>query len=182
MTKLFVHAIALIFALCLTGCATTSKVTQDYKPDTDFSPYKTFSWHNFSSDVVSIDQVAIQRAVEQQLTQQGFELVSGLSDVVLDLSIIKQTAAPSSTGLGISIGLPIGNHGGLGLGTNKLLGNDPKIAAVIIVDVTAQATQQILWRGSAENIPLSDFTLQNQAKLNASLRKLLQQFPPKPTK
>jgi hypothetical protein len=178
MAKLFAHVLAFIF-VCLTGCATTGKVTQDYQPDTDFRPYKTFSWHNFSSEVVSLDQVAIQRTIEQQLHQQGFERVSGLSDLVLDLSVIKQPASTSSTGLGISIGLPVGRHGAIGLGTNKLLGNDPKMAALIIIDITAQASQQILWRGTAENIPLSHFTLQEQAKLNTTLRNLLAQFPPK---
>jgi hypothetical protein len=75
--------------------------------------------------------------------------------------------------------LPIGRHGAIGLGTSKLLGNAPKTEALIIVDITAQASNQILWRGTAENVPLSDFTLQNQVKLNARLRDLLQQFPPK---
>ena len=181
-TRILTISMAFIFTLTLSGCATTNKVTQDYQPDTDFRPYRTFSWHNFSSDVVSADQVAIQRAVEQQLKQQGFELVSGLSDLVLDLTIIKQAAAPSSTGIGLSIGLPIGRHGAIGLGTSKLLGNDPKTEALIIVDITAQASNQILWRGTAENVPLSDFTLQNQVKLNARLRDLLQQFPPKSAK
>ncbi|HOY23920.1 MAG TPA: DUF4136 domain-containing protein [Cellvibrio sp.] len=182
LTRIILMSMTLILALTLSGCATTNNVTQDYKPDTDFRPYKTFSWHNFSSDVVSADQVAIQRAVEQQLKQQGFELVSGVSDLVLDLMIIKQAAAPSSAGIGLSIGLPIGRHGAIGLGTSKLLGNDPKMDALIIVDITAQASHQILWRGTAENIPLSDFMLQNQVKLNARLRDLLQQFPPKSAK
>lgn len=182
MPKLFTHLLIFSIVILLNGCATHNNITQDYKPDTDFRPYKTFSWHNYSSDVVNADQLAIQRAVEQQLSQQGFTEVSGLSDLVLDLTIIKQAASPSSTGLGISIGLPIGRHGAIGLGTNKLLGNKPKMEALIIVDITAQASRQILWRGTAENIPLSDFTLQNQAKLNTTLRVLLQQFPPKSVK
>jgi Domain of unknown function (DUF4136) len=182
MPSLFARSLALLFALCLTGCASSGKVTQDYKPDTDFRPYKTFSWHNYSSDLTSADQIAIQRAVEQQLQQQGFSLVSGQSDMVLDLSIIQQPAAPSSTGIGLSIGLPIGRHGAIGLGTSKLLANDPKMAALIIVDITAQASHQILWRGTVENIPLSDFTLSNHAKLNTKLRDLLAQFPPKAVK
>lgn len=163
----------------LSGCATTNKVTQDYQPDTDFRPYKTFSWHNYSSEVVSADQVAIQRAVEQQLSQQGFTLVPGLSDLVLDMTIIKQTASTNSTSLGLSIGLPIGRHGSVGLGTSKLLGDNTQTEALIILDITAQASHQILWRGTAENIPLSNFTQQSQVKLNARLRDLLQQFPPK---
>ena len=182
MHKLFAHLFIISIIILLNGCATHNKVTQDYKPDTDFRPYKTFSWHNYSSDVANADQVAIQQAVEKQLNEQGFTEVSGLSDLVLDLTIIKQAASPSSTGLGISIGLPIGRHGSIGLGTSKLLSNDNKMVALIIVDITAQASHQILWRGTAENISLNDFKIQNQAKLNATLRALLEQFPPKPVK
>ncbi len=182
MSSVITRILMMSIIAILSSCATTNKVTQDYTPDTDFRPYKTFSWHNYSSDVISANQVAIQRAVEQQLKQQGFELVSGLSDLALDLTIIKQAAAPSSTGIGLSIGLPIGRHGAIGLGTSKLLGNDPKMEALIIVDITEQASHQILWRGTAENIPLSDFMLQNQVKLNVRLRDLLQQFPPKSAK
>ncbi|MET0357567.1 MAG: DUF4136 domain-containing protein, partial [Cellvibrio sp.] len=102
-----IKAIALFaFALILTSCATTNKVTQDFKPGTDFAPYKTFSWHNFSSDLPVTDQIAIQHEVEQQLSQQGLQLVTANADVVLDLNIIKHIATPSSSGVGLSIGLP----------------------------------------------------------------------------
>lgn len=172
----------LLFALIfITSCATNNKVSQDFKPGTDFSSYKTFNWHNFSSDINASNQIAIQREVEQQLSQQGFKLVpaSGAADLVLDLTIIKQAASASNTGVGLSIGLPIGRHGSLGLGTSKLLGNDEKYAALIILDITVQATNQVLWRGSAEAVPLDYFSLRNQAKLNGVLANLTKQFPPK---
>jgi len=180
--RAFIASITLVFALLMAGCATSNKVTQDYKVATDYRAYKTFSWHNFSSDVVSADQLAIQRAVEQQLRQQGFELVSGMSDLILDLTIIKQVASAPETGVGFSIGLPIGRHGAIGLGTSKLLGNDDRVVGLIILDITAQASQQVLWRGTAEDVPLKDFTLRNQAKLDVTLRKLIEQFPPKSAK
>ena len=182
MSSVITRILMVSIIAILSSCATTNKVTQDYKPDTDFRPYKTFSWHNYSSDVISANQVAIQRAVEQQLSQQGFTLVSGLSDLVLDMTIIKQAASTSSSSLGLSIGLPLGRHGSIGLGTSKLLGEKSYTEALVILDITAQETHQILWRGTAENIPLSDFTLQKQVKLNARLRDLLQQFPPKTAK
>jgi len=67
----------------------------------------------------------------------------------------------------------------VGLGTNKLLGNDQKFSALIILDITAKASNQVLWRGSADEIPLEYFTLRNQPKLNLTLRDLVKQFPPK---
>ena len=171
--------VLLVITLSLIGCATTKKVTQDFKSDTDFTAYKTFSWHNYSSDIHTADQIAIQHEVEQQLSQQGCQLVTTNADVVLDLTIIKHVASPSSTGVGLSIGLPIGRHGSVGLGTNKLLGNDQKFSALIILDITAKASNQVLWRGSADEIPLEYFTLRNQPKLNLTLRDLVKQFPPK---
>ena len=171
----------LLVLLFVTGCATRNKVTEDFKPGTDFRSYKTFNWHNFSSDISASNQIAIQREVEQQLSQQGFQLVAntGVADLVLDLSIIKQAASTSNTGVGLSIGLPIGRSGSIGLGTSKLLGNDGKYAALIILDITAQASNQVLWRGSAEDVPLDYFSLRNEAKLKSVLANLIRQFPPK---
>ncbi|RYY76700.1 MAG: DUF4136 domain-containing protein [Gammaproteobacteria bacterium] len=178
--KLLTTISAVLFVtFFLTSCANTNKVTQDFKPDTDFSSYKTFSWHNFSSDVHGNDQIAIQHEIEQQLSQQGFQLVATNADVVLDLTIIKHVASASSTGVGLSVGLPIGRHGSIGLGTSKLLGKDEKFSALIILDITAKASNQVLWRGSADEVPLDYFTLRNQAKLNPILRDLVKQFPPK---
>ena len=177
----YIISIFLLLACALSGCATSNKVTQDYKPGTDFKSYKTFSWHNFSSDITTSNQLAIQHAVEQQLVLQGFTFIAepGLPDLILDLTIIKHAATPSSTGVGLSIGLPIGRHGGVGLGTNKLLGQDSKMAGLIILDITAKNSNQIVWRGSAEDVPLNYFSLRNQADLNKILNSLVQQFPPK---
>lgn len=183
MFSTFAHkhiiSIFLLLACVLSGCATSNKVTQDYKVGTDFKSYKTFNWHNFSSDITTSNQLAIQHTVEQQLTQQGFKLVSELPDLILDLTIIKHAATPSSTGVGLSIGLPIGRHGAIGLGTNKLLGQDNKMAGLIILDITAKDTNQIVWRGSAEDVPLNYFSLRNETELNKILNNLVQQFPPK---
>jgi hypothetical protein len=183
MLKTFSHKytlhILLLMVCLLTGCATSNKVTQDYKPGTDFHAYRTFSWHNFSSDITGSDQLAIQRAVEQQLRLQGFQLVAEMPDLILNLTIIKHAATPSSTGVGISIGLPIGRHGAIGLGTNKLFNKDADMSGLIILDITAQKANQVVWRGSADDIPLNYFSLRNQAELNKVLSSLIQQFPPK---
>lgn len=185
MLNTFAHkyliSIFLLLVCVLTGCATSSKVMQDYKAGTNFNSYKTFSWHNFSSDITTSNQLAIQHAVEQQLALQGFKFVSEpeLPDLILDLTIIKHAATPSSTGVGLSIGLPIGRHGAIGLGTNKLLGKDNHMAGLIILDITAKNTNQIIWRGSAEDVPMNYFSLRNQVELNKVLNSLVQQFPPK---
>lgn len=169
----------LLLACALTGCATSNKVAQDYKPGTNFTAYKTFAWHNFSSDITTSNQIAIQHAIEQQLALQGFKLVNEVPDVVLDLNIIKHAATPSSTGVGLSIGLPIGRHGGVGIGTNNVLNKGDQLAGLIILDITSKETNEVVWRGSVDDIPLSYFSLKNQTELNKVLISLVQQFPPK---
>ena len=162
----------------LSGCATSNKVNQDFKTGADFKSLKTFAWHNFASEIPSSNNNAIKRSVEQALSQKGYQLVTEKPDFVLDMNVITQQRAPSSTGLGLSIGLPLGAHGGLGLGTNKLLSKGDNKDGLIILDITAQASNEVVWRGTADAIPLANFQLRNERQLNAVLNKLVAQFPP----
>jgi hypothetical protein len=178
-TLRFCKAAVLIGATSLLlACATTNKVTQDFKEGTNFQQYKTFSWHNFSSDIQGTDQLAIQNQIEQLLTQKGFKKIDSNADLVLDLNIIKQRNTGSGGGVGLSIGLPLGRHGGVGLGTSKLLDGSDKMAGLIILDITAQQTSQVIWRGSAGSVPMTYFFARNQAQLQSILRDLVNQFPP----
>ena len=169
----------IISLLFLAGCASNNKITQDYKLGTNFHQYKTFSWHQISSDIPSSNNKEIERAVESLLIQNGFQAVTEKADFILDMNIIRRQRMESSTGLGISIGLPLGNHGAIGLGTNKLLSNDNQQEGLIILDITALETHQIIWRGSAEAIPMNYFAIRNEKKLNDVLANLVNQFPPK---
>lgn len=167
-------AFSLLFA-----CATTNKVSQDFKEGTNFQQFKSFSWHNFSSDINGTDQLAIQNQVEQQLAQKGFKKVEANADVILDLNIIKQRNTGSGGGVGLSIGLPLGRHGSIGLGGSQLLDGGDKMAGLIILDITAQQTGQVVWRGSADAVPMTYFFARNQVQLQSILRDLINQFPPK---
>ncbi len=163
----------------LVACATTNKVTQDFKEGTNFQQYKSFSWHNFSSDINGTDQLAIQNQIDQLLVQKGFKKVDANADVILDLNIIKQRNTGSGSGVGLSIGLPLGRHGSIGLGGSQLLDGGDKMAGLIILDITAQHTGQVIWRGSADAVPMTYFFARNQSQLQSILHDLVNQFPPK---
>jgi|GEM_PF-466821 len=166
-------------ALLLNGCASSNHISQDFKPNTDFNSVKTFAWHNVSSEIPNINNVAIQDTVEQDLIQRGFQLVTSNPDVILDINIIAQKSSAQSTGLGLSIGLPVGNNGSIGLGTSKLLGHNTKQEGLIILDITTQSNNQVIWRGTADAVPMNYFLLRNEPQLNAVLKRLVSQFPPK---
>ena len=79
--------------------------------------------------------------------------------------------------VGISIGLPVGNRGSIGLGGSKSL-EDRKQEGVIIVDITDANSNELVWRGSAEGIALRDFELAREQQLRRVIDRLLAQFPP----
>lgn len=160
----------------MTGCA-TQKVAQDFNPATDFRDYKRFQWGAMSSSIDNTDNRAIQQAIENALIEKGFVLTQDKADVIMNVSIFKQVDSGTSTGFGVSIGLPLGNHGALGVGTNKLLNNKNNETGMIVLDMTAEKSHQLIWRGTASGVPLSNFMLRNTVKLNDTLKKLVGQLP-----
>ena len=167
--------LALVLIMC--GCAST-KYNQDFKPGTDFGGHGTYNWLNTSSDIPGVSAQQIQRQADTQLASQGFSHTESNPDLLFDMKIVSRISTGSSTGLGLSIGLPIGRHGSIGLGGGKSMPND-KQEGIIIVDITDASTDSLIWRGSAEGVPLQYFSLSNEAKLAEVLRKLLSQYPPK---
>ncbi len=182
MSRIVQRGLTLTLIACsfiLFGCATSNKVSQDFKPETHFENFKTFAWQNFSSDIPTANTSAIKTTIEQTLTQQGFQFVSTNADLVLNMNIIAQQKSASSPRFGLSLGLPIGNHGAIGLGTSKSLGRNNQQEGLVIIDITATGTNQVIWRGTAEAIPMNNFSLRNERHLNVLLKKLISQFPPK---
>lgn len=170
---------ALCMLLLLNACASNNRITQDFKTDTDFAQVKTFAWHNVSSEIPNINNLSVQRAVEQGLAQHGLQLATANPDVILDINIIAQKSSAPSTGLGLSLGLPVGNHGSIGLGTNKLLARNEQQQGLIVLDITSASTSQVIWRGTAEAVPINYFLLRNELQLETILKRLAGQFPPK---
>jgi hypothetical protein len=175
LTTYFIPALAISMMLFLNGCAST-KINQDYREGTDFSQFKTYTWRNTSSEIPGVNSQQLKRLADNQLQSQGYTLATD-ADLILDMTLVTRVTTGSSTGVGVSIGLPIGRMGSVGLGGGKTLPND-KQEGVILIDITHQQTNNLVWRGSAEGIPIKDFSLSGEDKLALVLAKLLSQFPP----
>lgn len=173
----FLHFSLLALVLFIGGCAST-KYNQDYKPGTDFAVHNTYNWRNANSEIPGVNAQQIQRMADNQLTGQGLNRTESNPDLLLDMTIVTRISTGSSTGLGLSIGLPVGRHGSIGLGGGRSLPND-KQEGIIIIDITDASTNNLIWRGSAEAVPLKYFSLSSEAQLAAVMNKLLSQYPPK---
>ncbi len=167
----------LLLLILLSGCASV-KYANDFKSGTDFNKVKTYSWRAASVDIAGADKAALQRMVDEQLQLQGYQPVAQGADVWVDMQIFSRVSQGGNTSIGIGIGLPIGHNGSFSLGTGKMLGQG-KQEAVLILDITEQTTNTLIWRGNAEGIPLLYFSLKSEPKLRDNIRQLLMQFPPK---
>jgi hypothetical protein len=183
MPRFFSHFMTyslLTFVLVLTSCSSARQISQDFKAGTDFKQYKTFSLRNNTSEIAGTKDQAIAQTIVQQLETQGFHQVAKQADLLLDINILKQQSTSAvTTGIGFGIGMPLGNHGGMSIGSSSLLGGSQKTNGVIIIDITDQVANRIIWRGNADAVPFSYFFPRNQAQLDSVLRALMAQFPPK---
>lgn len=170
--------ITLLLSL-LSACAATPKYRQDAKSSAQFSDLKTYQWRSASVEIPGANQAQLQQLLDEQLLRQGYRLVQDKPDMLLDMQAFTRVSQGGNTGLGIGIGLPVGRHGSIGLGTSQVLGRG-KQEAVLVLDITRADSNTLVWRGSAEAMPLGYFNLGSEPKLRDSLAKLLAQFPPQP--
>lgn len=172
------YSIALLTALLvLLSACTTTRYADDFKTGTDFSGLKTYSWRAVTVDIGGVDQIFLQNLADDQLRAQGLVKVESNSDLLLDMQVFSRASSGGNTSIGIGVGLPVGRHGSVGLGTGQALGKG-KQEGVIVVDITQVSSNTLIWRGNAEGIPLINFSLRADNKLRDSFSKLLSPFPP----
>lgn len=166
----------LLVALLLAACAST-KYQQDFREGTNFENLNSYTWRKISSEVQGVDNSKLQRFADKQLNLQGFTRTDSNPDMLLDMTLITRISTGASTGIGLSVGIPIGRSGSIGLGGGKSVPND-KFEGVLVVDVTDANSNTLIWRGSAEDLPMKVFSLQAEDKLAEVIAKLFAQFPP----
>lgn len=173
----FISALLIAGAFLLLSACANIKYANDYKAGTDFSHLKTYSWRAVTVDIGGTDASLLQRLADEQLRAQGFTLASTNPDMLIDMQVFSRVSRGGNTSLGIGIGLPVGRHGSIGLGTGQTL-DQGKQEGVIVIDITQANSNVLVWRGNAEGIPLINFSLKAEQKLRESFTQLLQLFPP----
>lgn len=178
MPIIYSYRLLAIAVLLLLSACTQVRYSDDFKSGTDFSGLKTYQWRGLTVDVGGADKSTLQQLADTQLRAQGFTLADKDPDLWLDLHAFSRVSSGGNTSIGIGIGMPIGRHGSIGLGTGQLLGKG-KQEGVILMDITQVKSNSLIWRGTVEGIPLIHFSLKAENKLRENVAQLLQQFPPK---
>lgn len=171
-----------VTTLILLSACTQIKYSDDFKSGTDFNGVKTYQWRSVSVDIGGTDKAFMQKLADDQLHAQGLIATEKDPDILLDLQVFSRVSSGGNTSIGIGVGMPVGRNANIGLGTSQIMGRG-KQEGVIVIDVTQTKSNALIWRGTAEGIPLINFSLKAENKLRESFTQVLQQFPPKaPTK
>src|SRR5215470_10402770 len=172
--------IALLVALVLgfaVGHASAQEVTYNFDRDTDFAKFITYKWVDIKSvqqlDYITRHQITI--VIDAELAKKG--LRKTYSDYA-DLYIGYQTALSRQTQWMPyrTWGYGLGWDGGLEWITRASIH-----AGQLDLDMYAAREKKLVWRGAASNA--FDLMLnlnKNETKIQKSVEKLLQNYPPKP--
>lgn len=169
--------LAAVAIFALTACA-GPKYEQDYKADTDFSGYQTYAWQGGRAEVETLGLQRLQNLTQEALAAQGYRLDRENPDLLITLNAFTRRKIDDSRGLGLSIGVPLGDNVRIGVGGSKSLPREQQ-EGILVIDVVDASDNQLLWRGTGTGIPLENFKLAREQHLQKAVEKLVEPFPPK---
>jgi Domain of unknown function (DUF4136) len=165
-------AVCTLFALATVGAALAQHVKTDFDHQANFAQYKTYSWQEIKP-TNSLWDARIKSAVDAQLAAKGWTRVDSGGDATIVAIKTTQTQRTLQAFYdGFGGGWRWRGFGGMGEATTTE--QDYK-EGTLVVDVYDAKTQQLIWRGSAEDT-LSDKEAKNEKNLDVA--KMFKSFPP----
>jgi len=171
-------AVCTVLFLVALGTAFAQQVKTDFDHQANFSQYKTYSWQEIKP-ANSLWDTRIKNAVDAQLAAKGWTQVPSGGDVAIVAIKTTQTQRSLQTFYdGFGGGWRWRGFGGMGEATTTE--QDYK-EGTLVVDLYDAKTQQLIWRGSAEDT-LSNKAEKNEKNLDKGVAKMFKKFPPESAK
>jgi hypothetical protein len=171
-------AVCTLLFLFALGTAFAQQVKTDFDHQANFSQYKSYSWQQVKSTDPLWD-ARIKNAVDAQLHAKGWTRVDSGGDVAIVAIATTQTQRTLQTFYdGFGGGWRWRGFGGMGEATTTE--QDYK-EGTLVVDMYDAKTQQLIWRGSAEDT-LSNKADKNEKNLDKGVAKMFKKFPPESAK
>ena len=175
--KRFALLVALVLGFAV-GDAAAQEVTYNFDRDTDFSKFITYKWVDIKSvqqlDYITKEQIIA--VIDAELAKKG--LLKTDSDYA-DLYIGYQTALSRQT-----LWMPY-HTWGYGLGWDggwEWIAEASIHAGQLDLDMYAAREKKLVWRGAVSNAFDLFLNLdKSETKIQKSVEKLLQNYPPKPS-
>jgi len=178
------YGLALALAVMTAGCATTPgsdvDVTFDYDTAANFDGLKSYSWMppagNAASDELLVKR--IKNSLDSQLQAKGRAPAEASPDFLIGMQLSGKTTYGGSTGVGVSVGIPVGRAGRVSVGGGKSQAIEKKEGQLVLDFVDAKS-KSLLWRATASGaVNPGQTPEQQQQRINGVIAEMLSQFPP----
>jgi hypothetical protein len=174
--------VLLMFLFMVVG-AYCQDVHYNYDRGTNFAAYKTYQWVDLPGPGGAVpDQLidlAIKRAVDEQLAQKGLTRVEKDADLrVAYHAVVREEKGVNLSAFGTGAGPWSGGLGGWGNGT--VTGQTSTIpVGMLLIDMYDPAKKQLIWRGDAtKTIDLKKDPDKNYRNLQKVMAKVFKNYPP----
>src|SRR5262249_25826462 len=180
--RLTMRSTMLALAACsaMIGCAAQQTMNIDYDTGADFSTLKTYDWMPATGNAA--DELLVKRirtAVDTQLQAKGHKLVADNADFLIAMQLSGKTTYGGSTGVGMSVGIPVGRAGRISVGGGKSKPIEKK-EGTLVLDFLDAKTKSLVWRATAAGAVLPNPTPDEQQKrIDEIVAQMLERFPPK---
>jgi hypothetical protein len=174
--------LALAIAFAVVGCA-SSPLTMDVDYDTakDFAAQKTFAWMPATGNAVANELLVkrIRSSVDQQLQAKGRTPAADNPNFLIAMDLSGKTAYGGSTGVGVSVGIPVGRAGRVSVGGGKSKPVETKEGTLVLQFLDAK-TKELFWKAIASGTVEPGLSPDEQQKrIDDVIAQMLAQFPPK---
>jgi len=172
----------MVTAISIAGCATTSgmDVTFDYDTAANFEALKSFSWMPPAGNAAG-DELLVKRirtTLDTQLQAKGRTPAEANADFLIGMQLSGKSTYGGSTGVGVSVGIPVGRAGRVSVGGGKSQAIEKK-EGQLVLDFVDPKTKSLLWRGTASGaVNPKTSPEEQQQRINAVIAEMLSYFPP----
>jgi len=173
--------LALMLCIPVAGYAASPAVNFDYDTAADFTAMKTFDWMpatgNAAGDELLVKK--IRNAVDAQLQAKGSNIAADNPDFLIGMELSGKTITGGSTGVGVSVGIPVGRMGRISVGGGKSKTSEKK-EGTLVMDFVDAKTKSLVWRATATEVVNPSATPEEkQKKIDEVIAAMLANFPPK---
>ena len=182
MKKNYVFPV-LILAIFLSSCASV-KVTADQDANTDFSPYKTYSflgWQDDSDKIVNeFDRKRMRDAFNAEFAKRDLQMVSEGADMTISLYLVvnKETSTTAYTNYYGGAGGRYGRYGG-GWGggyASTTYTESDYLKGTMVMDVFDEKSGQQIWQGIAVKT-IQEKPAKREKSIPYAVSALMKKFP-----
>jgi hypothetical protein len=174
--------LALAIGFAVVACATSGLTMDvDYDTATDFAAQKTFAWMPATGNAAANELLVkrIRSSVDQQLQAKGRTPAADNPNFLIAMDLSGKTAYGGSTGVGLSVGIPVGRAGSLSVGGGKSRAVETTEGTLVLHFLDAK-TKALFWKATASAAVQPGASPQEQQeRINDVIAQMLAQFPPK---